>query len=167
CVTQCSPLLNGVPTTTLLETAGLEMPDWDCRICHTRLETRDLLQCLRQGSSRRRPTRRRPAGRTVGRPCADPGYAVLGAPSAHRSLQPIAFSLVSSLARLRTRSTMARRALASEMRTNALLSSRPSRLRKNCTIAFSAGVSEKPSGTTGEGSLAGASSSKNCTGTPH
>src|SRR5262249_59084723 len=71
------------------------------------------------------------------------------------ALHRIALSVVSSLARLRTRSTMARRALASEMRTNALLSSRPSRLRRNCTIAFSAGVSGKPAGTTRGGAPAG------------
>ena len=41
---------------------------------------------------------------------------------------------------------MARRALASEMRTNALLSSRPSRLRRNSTMEFSAGFSAKPVG---------------------
>ena len=55
-------------------------------------------------------------------------------------------SPVSSLARLRTRSTMARRALASEMRTNALLSSRPSRLRRNSTMEFSAGLLGKAVG---------------------
>ena len=48
--------------------------------------------------------------------------------------------------RLRTRSTMARRALASEMRTNALLSSSPSRLRRNSTIELSAGFSANPAG---------------------
>ena len=41
---------------------------------------------------------------------------------------------------------MARRALASEMRTKALLSSRPSRLRRNSTMEFSAGFSANPSG---------------------
>ena len=66
------------------------------------------------------------------------------APGSAASLQRRQLSPVSSLARLRTRSTMARRALASEMRTNALLSSSPSRLRRNSTMELSAGFSREP-----------------------
>ena len=99
-------------------------------------KTPGLLQCLAGGQdepARPRSDARRPRPlRRVGKPAAIVTAGAL-----------VVSAAVSSLARLRTRSTMARRALASEMRTNALFSSRPSRLRRNSTIDCSRPASRR------------------------